>query len=268
MNMWSDSWVCLLARNLVTPCLGREPKARVATSCIGKHFSNNSFGTLLFHNFYTLRPSLLTHHTCNPCGCIYGTCNIYITCFQNKMQHIECKTQALSTKGKWSWACWTKSWKMVQCWNKNLFPSSQYIVYMSNSQSLIIKMKSQMKVSRAYATSNKPYTDFNKRNTHASPKDASTSQRSSYFVFAMPMVGLSITIFTTITLYIQLGRWQHRDLVGLYVLQGFVTFAFQKFNKFVDLNMPFKAMNKIIVDGSKHKFDFRNQSQLVQALNN
>ncbi len=63
-----------------------------------------------------------------------------------------------------------------------------------------------MKVSRAYATSNKPYIDFNKRNTHASPKDASTSQRSSYFVFAMPMVGLSITIFTTITLYIQLGR--------------------------------------------------------------
>jgi hypothetical protein len=30
-NMWSDSWVSLLARNLATPCLGREPKGRVAT---------------------------------------------------------------------------------------------------------------------------------------------------------------------------------------------------------------------------------------------
>jgi hypothetical protein len=30
-----DSWACfLLARNLATPCLGREPKARVATNTI------------------------------------------------------------------------------------------------------------------------------------------------------------------------------------------------------------------------------------------
>jgi hypothetical protein len=29
-SMWSDSWVSLLARNLATPCLGREPKARIA----------------------------------------------------------------------------------------------------------------------------------------------------------------------------------------------------------------------------------------------
>jgi hypothetical protein len=29
--MWCDSQVFLLARNLVTPCLGREPKARVVT---------------------------------------------------------------------------------------------------------------------------------------------------------------------------------------------------------------------------------------------
>jgi len=88
------------------------------------------------------------------------------------------------------------------------------------------------------------------------------------FFFAMSMVGLLITIFTTIALNIQLRRWQHKDLVGLYVLQGFATFAFQKFNKFVGLKMPLRAMNKIIVDGSKHKFDFRDQIQLVQALNN
>lgn len=82
------------------------------------------------------------------------------------------------------------------------------------------------------------------------------------------MVGLSITIFTTITLYIQLGRWQHKNLVGFYVFQGFVGFAFQKFNKFVGLKMFLTTMNKIIVNGSKHKFDFRDQTQLVQALNN
>jgi hypothetical protein len=32
-NMWSDSQVSFLARNLATPCHGREPKVRVAT-CI------------------------------------------------------------------------------------------------------------------------------------------------------------------------------------------------------------------------------------------
>jgi hypothetical protein len=30
-NMWHDSWTSFLARNLATPCLGRKPKARVAT---------------------------------------------------------------------------------------------------------------------------------------------------------------------------------------------------------------------------------------------
>jgi hypothetical protein len=29
--MWHDSWASLLARNFATPCIGREPKARVAT---------------------------------------------------------------------------------------------------------------------------------------------------------------------------------------------------------------------------------------------
>jgi hypothetical protein len=56
--------------------------------------------------------------------------------------------------------------------------------------------------------------------------------------------------------------------MGIYILQGFVTFAFQKFNKFASFKMLLRAMNKIILDGSKHKFDFRNQTQLVQALNN
>jgi hypothetical protein len=44
--------------------------------------------------------------------------------------------------------------------------------------------------------------------------------------------------------------------MGLYVPQDFVTFAFQKLNKFVGLKMPLKVMNKIIIDGSKHKYDF------------
>jgi hypothetical protein len=37
---------------------------------------------------------------------------------------------------------------------------------------------------------------------------------------------------------------------------------------FASLKMPLRAMNKIIVDGNEHKFDFRNQTQLVQTLNN
>jgi hypothetical protein len=55
--------------------------------------------------------------------------------------------------------------------------------------------------------------------------------------------------------------------VGLYVFQDFVTFAFQKLNKLVGLKMPFRTMSKIIIDGSKHRFNFRNQTQRVQTLN-
>jgi len=39
--MQRDSWVSLLARNLIRPCLGREPKARVATT---QQFANLEIG--------------------------------------------------------------------------------------------------------------------------------------------------------------------------------------------------------------------------------
>jgi hypothetical protein len=35
-NMRCDSWASLLACNLASPCLGREPKAKVATNYITK----------------------------------------------------------------------------------------------------------------------------------------------------------------------------------------------------------------------------------------
>ncbi len=39
-NMWCDSRISLLARNLATPCLGREPKARVMTFTLHYHSLN------------------------------------------------------------------------------------------------------------------------------------------------------------------------------------------------------------------------------------
>jgi hypothetical protein len=39
-SMWCDSWVFLLARNLATPCFGREPKARVVTLHLIDHGLN------------------------------------------------------------------------------------------------------------------------------------------------------------------------------------------------------------------------------------
>jgi hypothetical protein len=53
-----------------------------------------------------------------------------------------------------------------------------------------------------------------------------------------------------------------------YVLQDFATFAFQKFNKFDGLKMLLKAMRKIIIDGNKHRFNFKNQTQTTLIVNN
>ncbi len=47
-SMWCDFQVFLLACNLATPCLGREPKARVATlfNCLMRSYLFNNLGDL------------------------------------------------------------------------------------------------------------------------------------------------------------------------------------------------------------------------------
>jgi len=42
-NMKCDSWASLLARTLASPCLGCEPKARVATSMELTHFNEHGY---------------------------------------------------------------------------------------------------------------------------------------------------------------------------------------------------------------------------------
>ncbi len=58
-SMWNDSQVSLLARNLATPCLGREPKVKVATFQFGLTIESLKesgvrqcvIGTLLVHRW-------------------------------------------------------------------------------------------------------------------------------------------------------------------------------------------------------------------------
>jgi hypothetical protein len=45
--MWNDSWLSLLARNLVTPYLGREPKAKVTTLMVIKIYGRSTKAFIL-----------------------------------------------------------------------------------------------------------------------------------------------------------------------------------------------------------------------------
>jgi hypothetical protein len=52
-SMWCDFWVFPLARNLTTPCLGREPKARVVIECV-KDFRSGYCGNTIFDSLGVL----------------------------------------------------------------------------------------------------------------------------------------------------------------------------------------------------------------------
>ncbi len=64
-SMRHDSWALLLAYNFATPCLGRKPKARVATSnpfpIIIAHF--NAFKVSLSTSLPSPKLSLLSRNT-------------------------------------------------------------------------------------------------------------------------------------------------------------------------------------------------------------
>jgi len=61
--MRHDSWAPLLARNLATLCLGREPKVRVATKlvCENKTYWYEHLPTILF--FYRITYKVATKYT-------------------------------------------------------------------------------------------------------------------------------------------------------------------------------------------------------------
>jgi hypothetical protein len=49
------------------------------------------------------------------------------------------------------------------------------------------------------------------------------------------------------------------------IFQMFIAFIFQHFNKFVGLKMLLGIMSKIVMHGSKKKFNFEKENQPIQV---
>jgi len=60
-SMKCDSWASLLARPFASPCLGCEPKAKVATI----YFSPQSSNNLTIHHFHLAIPSYIGSNQIN-----------------------------------------------------------------------------------------------------------------------------------------------------------------------------------------------------------
>ncbi len=97
-----------------------------------------------------------------------------------------------------------------------------------------------------------------------------TSHKRSKYVFAWSLIGASRVIFINKVLYSIIThrtKKQHRNPIGFYVLQNLNPFGFHKLYKFCELQMPLKALRKIVVQGMKQTFKFANHLQVWQNLN-